>query len=106
MPTRRQFRKPAKVTITVTKTGDFTYDPTLLRVGRRQRVKFVCPSGPHFEVMFKDQSPGDDLFLSESNRILTIRPDAPYGVYHYSAAVYNGNRVFIDSACGDIGVGR
>ena len=87
--------------------GNFTYSPSHLRVHREDTVNFVCPTGP-FEVVFRGHSPGDKLFVSsnDQNQILEISEHAPYGIYHYAAAIYrpSDNRVFIDASCGDIGV--
>ena len=90
------------VTLTVDANGNFTYSPTLLRVEHGDTVQFDYAG--HFEIMFKERTPGDKLFLWQDDSLLTIREDAEYAVYHYAAAVKRGNRVFLDSACGDIAV--
>jgi hypothetical protein len=96
-----------QIKIEVDSQGNFTYSPSHLRVQREDTVNFVCPTGP-FEVVFRDQSPGDKLFISSNdpNPSLEISEHAPYRIYHYAAAVYNpsASRVFIDAGCGDIGV--
>jgi hypothetical protein len=92
------------VTLTVDTNGNFTYSPTLLRADQGETIRFQCVG--HWEIMFKEKSPGDRLFLWHDDSLLTIREDAEYAVYHYAAAVNRGDRVFLDSACGDIAVGR
>jgi plastocyanin len=97
---------PYRVTISVNPQGNFTYDPSHLRVKKNDQVTFVSVSGSPFEVAFKDQSPGDKVFLSPGNDTLTISPNAANGIYHYATAIYDARqaRVFLDSGCGDIGV--
>jgi hypothetical protein len=86
----------------IVQDGNFTYLPTMLRVKEGETVEFQS-DGP-FEIMFKERTPGDKLFLSERDPILTINEDAEYAVYHYAAATHDGVHVFLDSACGDIAV--
>lgn len=101
------------ITITVdTRTGDFTYAPTHVRARPGETITFTSPTGP-FEVMFKKTTPGDKVHLHNP------RPADPpdvyankmtvnvRGVHQYAAAVYDpaGNQVFIDTGCGDVGVG-
>ena len=90
------------IIIIVVQDGHFTYVPTLLRVKQGDTVEFR--SHGSFEVMFKKQSPGDKLFLTDHDPILTIDKEAEYAVYHYAAAIQDGQHVFLDSACGDIAV--
>jgi len=82
--------------------GNFTYHPTLLRVRPGDTIQFDYDG--HWEIMFKERTPGNKLFLWQDDSILTINANAEYAVYHYAAAVKKGNRVFLDSACGDIAV--
>jgi hypothetical protein len=91
------------VTLSVDEHGNFTFAPTLLRVDQGESIQFNCAGS--FEVMFKERSPGNRLYLWEGDSILTIDPDAEYAVYHYAAAIKKGDRVFLDAACGDIAVG-
>jgi plastocyanin len=95
-----------EVELSVNESGEFTYDPSFVRVKRGDTVTFGNPNGHSFAVMFKDQSPGNKLSLSDRDPTITIDSDAPYAVYHYAAAVFDGNkgRVHLDSGCGDIGV--
>ncbi len=95
-----------KVKITVDDKGNFTYDPSFIRVTYEDRITFTLTnsSHQHFEVIFKERTPGDKLYLWEGDRTLKIEQDAPYGLYHYAAAVFTGSRVFMDSGCGDVGV--
>jgi len=94
------------VTLKINGNGEFTYDPSFVRVSRGDTVTFRNPDGHSFAVMFKEQSPGNKLSLSDRDPTITIDSDAPYAVYHYAAAVFDGNksRVHLDSGCGDIGV--
>ena len=94
------------VKITVDNKGNFTYDPSFVRVTHGDHIAFSLtnPSHLHFEVIFKERTPGDKLYLWEGDNTLEIEEDAPYGLYHYAAAVYTGSRVFMDSGCGDVGV--
>jgi hypothetical protein len=93
------------ITISVTGNGNFTYDPTLLRAERGDKITFECETGP-FEAVFRHQSPGNRLFVSSAHPLLVILTNAPYAIYHYAAAVYNPseNRVYIDAGCGDIAI--
>jgi plastocyanin len=94
-----------KIEITIDEKGNFTYCPTFLRVLPGDEITFKYLSGDHFEVVFKEKSPGDRLYLWEGDPKMKIREDAEYAIYHYAAAGFTCNRVFLDSACGDIGVG-
>ena len=95
-----------EVELSVNESGEFTYDPSFVRVKRGDTVTFGNPKGQSFAVMFKDQSPGNRLSLSDRDPTIKINHDAPYAVYHYAAAVFDGNKgqVHLDSGCGDIGV--
>src|SRR5262249_4250690 len=112
---------PTKGTIHIhVHDGNFTYIPSHYRAVAGEKIKFRCAQGP-FEVMFKSRTPGDQLVLCDENPTLTITKTleggpneyANYGLYHYSAAVAvvpRGRRgkvrVYLDSGCGDIGVGK
>src|SRR5882724_11907012 len=67
------------VTLTVDAKGNFTYSPTLLRVEPGDTIQFDYDG--HFEIMFKERTPGDKLFLWQDDSILTINQNAEYAVY-------------------------
>ena len=96
------------VKIFVAQGGHFTYSPSHVRAKKGDTVTFSTTQATqqHFEVVFKDKSPGDKLFLSPGvgNDLITI--NASPGIYHYAAAIYDSEleRVFLDSGCGDVGV--
>jgi hypothetical protein len=100
------------IRIQVDENGNFTYTPSFLRARLGDTITFTCDD--QFEVMFKDRSPGDRFFFSEQDATLQLPPmDAAIstqvvGMYHFAAAVYShrAKRVFLDSGCGDIGVGK
>jgi plastocyanin len=94
------------VTLKINENGEFTYDPSFVRVKRRDTVTFSNPDGHAFAVMFKDRSPGNKLSLSNQDPTITIDDDAPYAVYHYAAAISNAVKgtIHLDSGCGDVGV--
>ena len=95
---------PHQVKLSVNQYGEFTYTPSFVRVNRGDKITFSNPEGHSFAVMFKDQSPGDKLSLSNLHPTITIDDDAPYAVYHYAAAIFDTINVHLDSGCGDVGV--
>ena len=94
------------VKLKINENGEFTYDPSFVRVKQDDTITFSNPQGHSFAVMFKDQSPGDKLSLSDRDPTIKISHDAPYAVYHYAAAVFDRikGQVHLDSGCGDVGV--
>lgn len=96
--------KNHSVELRINGDGEFTYDPSFVRVKRGHTITFCNPDGHSFAVMFKDRSPGDKLTLSNLNPKLKIQKDAPYGVYHYAAAISDMKELYLDSGCGDVGV--
>jgi plastocyanin len=93
-----------KVQLSVNDKGEFTYSPSFVRVKRGDTITFSTNPGHHFAVMFKGQSPGNKLSLSDDQPTMTISDNAPNGVYHYAAAISVGIKVHLDSGCGDVGV--
>ncbi len=92
------------VKLSVDEDGQFTYSPSFVRVKHRDTITFSNDEHHSFAVMFKDQSPGDRLSLSDLDPTITIDYDAPYAVYHYAAAIFDRTKVHLDSGCGDVGV--
>src|SRR5690349_5669747 len=102
------------ITISCDNDGNITYSPSFYRSHFGDTITFYNPDGDPFEVVFKGESPGDSLFVSHCSPTLNI-PTASqmaaygkYQLYHYAAAVYKKgvDRVFLDSGCGDIAVGK
>jgi plastocyanin len=96
--------KDHPVKLSVNKNGEFTYSPSFVRVKHSDTITFSNPDGHSFAVMFKDQSPGDRLSLSNNDPTMTIDDNASYAVYHYAAAIFDTINVHLDSGCGDVGV--
>jgi hypothetical protein len=119
----RRLPAPAKGTIHIhVNRGNFTYIPSHYRAERGEQITFKCDQGP-FEIMFQSRTPGDRLYICDESPTITITGSqegaaaneyASYGLYHYSAAVavlprdrrHGKVRVYLDSGCGDIGVGK
>ena len=102
-------RRPGEdhpVIIAVNAHGDFTYKPSHVRARKGDTLTFSSEGNKPFEVVFKDHSPGDQLYFSNERPRLQITDDVPHGIYQYAAAVYDPEqrRVFLDSGCGDVGV--
>jgi plastocyanin len=112
--TRRVEAKPHRVTISLdASTGDLTYSPSALRVKRGDSIVFLKGTDvEHFSVVFNQRSPGDKLYLRDSDvdatlQTLKIDKNAAIGTYHYAVAavaVSARDQVFIDSECGQVGV--
>jgi len=92
-------------------TGNFVYEPALLRVERDDTITWHCASP--FTVSFKERTPIDNVeVFGDATRDATtkgysagpFRIHGERGRYHYAVAVWNGTRVFVDSACPQISV--
>ena len=102
---------PIQITVETTPGpdfGNFTYAPTHVRAKPGDTLTFSSPTGP-FEVMFKHTVPGNHLHLHTGGTSPANGVDrtnvANRGVHKYAAAVFAAGRVFIDTGCGDVGVG-
>jgi len=107
------------IRIRVTESGNFTYDPTHLRAHAGDTIDFQYTDSSgypgHFEVMFKDRSPGSRTHISnrtprdkgpadDTDNRGQLQCNGQFGLFQYAAAVFDGKQVFIDVGCGDIGV--
>lgn len=89
-------------------SGNFTYSPSALRAKPGDEITFKAEAPiTHFEIVFNVRSPSEtQLYFSHRFPKLTIDRNADIGTYHYAVAVFTGDRVFIDSECGQVGVGN
>lgn len=104
------------ITISVDVDGNFTYSPTHLRAAPNDTVSFATsPAGLKFEVMFQNRTPGNRTHIRHNTQENQgggggtapghLKCGNDPGLYKYATAVFDGTNVFIDTGCGDIGVG-
>lgn len=91
------------IRIDVDRAGNFTYYPALQRVTATtgDTVQWICPNGP-FAILFRTRSPFVEGMEAHANAGIPSDPLTVANVkgqYHYATAVYNGDRVFMDSDC-------
>ena len=104
--------EPHTISLYVDSSGNFAYLPKLYRAYGGEEITFKCLNGTPFEVVFKDQTPGDKLYLSDQDPTITINDyedNSNYRVFEYCCAIdttVDGKpRVFLDATSGSIGVG-
>lgn len=109
----RPDRLTKEISISVDGQGNFTYNPSSYRATQGEMITFTSEGNRPFEVSFVGRTPGNKMYLSNEDPTLTIgevyrdgAENTLYGVYRYVATIWDGQRVWVDAACGDISVGK
>jgi hypothetical protein len=102
--------KPVRITIKVTREGDFTIDPSVKRVHPKQEVEWTSSQGP-FTIAFQEGTPFKNLDFNavKVKNGWSVNAGAvvvPCGMFHYTMAIYVAPIVLMNAGCPEIIVSR